>query len=136
MITKAEHNVVHELSGISALTCLQNVFGSLTNDERALAHRALHIGIAMDEHRSRFDRGDFLVRNLIGADQQTGAVVIGDVVQEGQTVVIPGARRSSRHRRSESPPGSCPGNAGEIRARSITLQLLWARQRAVRLCRS
>ncbi|MGH7258692.1 MAG: FIST signal transduction protein [Nitrospiraceae bacterium] len=86
MITKAEHNVVHELSGIPALTCLQNVFGSLTSDERALAHRALHIGIAIDEHRSRFDRGDFLVRNLIGADQQTGAVVIGDVAQEGQTV--------------------------------------------------
>ncbi|MET0516832.1 MAG: FIST N-terminal domain-containing protein [Nitrospiraceae bacterium] len=86
MITKAQHNVVHELSGIPALTCLQNVFGSLTNDEQALAHRALHIGIAIDEHRSRFDRGDFLVRNLIGADQQTGAVVIGDVVQEGQTV--------------------------------------------------
>jgi len=86
MITKADHNVVHELSSIPALTCLQNVFGSLTTDERALAHRALHIGIAIDEHRSRFDRGDFLVRNLIGADQQTGAVVIGDVVQEGQTV--------------------------------------------------
>ena len=31
-------------------------------------------------------RGDFLIRNLIGADQQTGAIVIGDVVQEGQTV--------------------------------------------------
>jgi small ligand-binding sensory domain FIST len=86
MITKAEHNVVHELSGVSALTCLQNVFSSLTGDEQALAHRALHIGIAIDEHRPRFERGDFLIRNLIGADQQTGAMVIGDVVQEGQTV--------------------------------------------------
>lgn len=86
MITKAEHNVIHELSGMAALTCLQNVFGSLTSDERTLAHRALHIGIAINEHRSRFERGDFLVRNLIGADQQTGAVVIGDVVQEGQTI--------------------------------------------------
>jgi small ligand-binding sensory domain FIST len=65
---------------------LQTVFGQLTTDERAQAQRALHIGIAMDEQRAQFTRGDFLIRNLIGADQQTGAIVIGDVVQEGQTV--------------------------------------------------
>lgn len=86
IVTKAEHNVIQELGGIPALHCLQTVFGQLSTDERALAQRALHIGIAMDEHRARFTRGDFLIRNLLGADQQTGAVVIGDVVQEGQTV--------------------------------------------------
>ena len=46
----------------------------------------MHIGIAIDEHRSRFERGDFLVRNLVGADQKAGAIAIGDLVQEGQTV--------------------------------------------------
>lgn len=86
IITKAEQNVIHELGGMPALHCLQNVYQSLRSDERELAHRALHIGIAMDEHRDRFERGDFLVRNLIGADQETGAVVIGDIAQEGQTV--------------------------------------------------
>lgn len=86
IVTKAEHNVIQELGGVSALHCLQTVFGELTTDERALAQRALHIGIAMDEQRARFTRGDFLIRNLIGADKQTGAIVIGDVVQEGQTV--------------------------------------------------
>jgi small ligand-binding sensory domain FIST len=86
IVTKAEHNVIQELGGIPALHCLQTVFGQLSTDERALAQRALHIGIAMDEHRAHFTRGDFLIRNLLGADQQTGAVVIGDVVQEGQTV--------------------------------------------------
>ena len=86
IITKAEENVIHELGGMPALHRLQNVYQSLRSEERELAHRALHIGIAMDEHRERFDRGDFLVRNLIGADQETGAVVIGDVAQEGQTV--------------------------------------------------
>ena len=40
----------------------------------------------IDEHRSRFERGDFLIRNLLGADRTTGAIAIGDVVQEGQTV--------------------------------------------------
>ena len=86
IITKAEENVIHELSGMPALHRLQRVYQSLRREDRVLAHQALHIGIAMDEHRERFDRGDFLVRNLIGADQETGAVVIGDIAQEGQTV--------------------------------------------------
>lgn len=86
IVTKAEHNVIQELGGMPALHCLQTVFEQLSGDERSQAQRALHIGIAMDEQRAQFTRGDFLIRNLLGADQQTGAIVIGDVIQEGQTV--------------------------------------------------
>lgn len=86
VVTKAEHNLIHELGGEPALQRLQAVFESLAGEERRRAHRALHIGIVIDEHRNRFERGDFLVRNLVGADQTMGAVAIGDVVQEGQTV--------------------------------------------------
>lgn len=86
VVTKAEHNLIHELGGAPALQRLQTVFESLGGEDRRRAHRALHIGIVFDEHRAHFERGDFLVRNLVGADQTTGAVAIGDVVQEGQTV--------------------------------------------------
>ena len=86
VVTRAEQNMVFELGGKPALTRLQEVFDSLEDSRRRDAHRALHIGIAIDEHRSRFERGDFLVRNLVGADQRAGAIAIGDLVQEGQTV--------------------------------------------------
>jgi small ligand-binding sensory domain FIST len=86
VVTRAEGNLIYELGGVSALKRLQDVFESLGGAQRRDAHRALHLGIVIDEHRSHFERGDFLVRNLIGADQQAGAVAIGDVVQEGQTV--------------------------------------------------
>lgn len=86
VVTKAEQNMVYELGGQSALRRLQDVFESLEGSQRRDAHRALHFGIAIDEHRSRFERGDFLVRNLVGADQKAGAIAIGDLVQEGQTV--------------------------------------------------
>jgi small ligand-binding sensory domain FIST len=86
VVTRAEENMVFELGGKPALTRLQEVFESLEGIRRRDAHRALHIGIAIDEHRSRFERGDFLVRNLVGADQKAGAIAIGDLVQEGQTV--------------------------------------------------
>ncbi len=86
VVTKAEHNLIHELGGAPALERLQAVFESLTEEDQQRAHQALHLGIVIDEHRNRFERGDFLIRNLLGADRTTGAVAIGDVVQEGQTV--------------------------------------------------
>jgi len=86
VVTRAEQNLIYELGGVRALTRLQDIFESLGGTQRRDAHRALHLGIVIDEHGSHFERGDFLVRNLIGADQQAGAVAIGDVVQEGQTV--------------------------------------------------
>ncbi|MBU6433310.1 MAG: FIST C-terminal domain-containing protein [Nitrospirae bacterium] len=86
VVTRSEENLIYELGGVSALKRLQDVFESLGGAQRRDAHRALHLGIVIDEHRNHFERGDFLVRNLIGADQQAGAIAIGDIVQEGQTV--------------------------------------------------
>ncbi len=86
VVTKSEQNVIHELGGVPALDRLQAVFESLAGEERRMAHQALHVGIVIDEHRERFERGDFLIRNLIGADRGSGSVAIGDHVQEGQTV--------------------------------------------------
>ncbi len=46
----------------------------------------VHVGRVLSEYRDKFDRGDFLVRNVIGADPNTGAIAIGDFVRPGQTV--------------------------------------------------
>ncbi|MGH7164273.1 MAG: FIST signal transduction protein [Nitrospiraceae bacterium] len=86
VVTRAEKNVIHELGGSPALARLETVFKSLSSAERRMAHRALHVGIVMDEQRNRFERGDFLIRNLVGADRTSGSVAIGDMVREGQTV--------------------------------------------------
>ncbi len=83
VVTKAERNLIHELGGEPALERLQAVFESLSDEDR---QRALHLGIVIDEHRNRFERDDFLIRNLLGADRTSGAVAVGEVVQEGQTV--------------------------------------------------
>src|SRR3989441_1369567 len=65
MITQAEQNVIRELSGKPALECLREVFSSLSATEQQQAERALHMGIVIDEHKEQFERGDFLIRNLI-----------------------------------------------------------------------
>ena len=86
VVTKAERNVIHELGGLPALDQLRQMFESLNSHDRNLAQNALHVGIVMDEQRNRFERGDFLVRNLIGADRSSGSLAIGDILTEGQTI--------------------------------------------------
>ncbi|MGH3815491.1 MAG: FIST C-terminal domain-containing protein, partial [Pseudonocardiaceae bacterium] len=46
----------------------------------------LHIGVAMDEYVEEHERGDFLIRNVMGADSERGAIAIADVVDVGRTV--------------------------------------------------
>ncbi|MFO0948066.1 MAG: FIST N-terminal domain-containing protein [Planctomycetota bacterium] len=86
VITKARHNVIEELGGKSPMEQLQDLFAELTPDEKQLLHRGLHVGRVINEYQDSFSRGDFLVRNVIGADPQTGALAIGDYVRPGQTV--------------------------------------------------
>jgi small ligand-binding sensory domain FIST len=85
-ITKAERNIVGELAGQTAVARLQEVAAALPEEERALLSRGLHMGIVVDEHKVDFRRGDFLVRNLLGADERTGSLAVGELVEVGQTV--------------------------------------------------
>jgi small ligand-binding sensory domain FIST len=86
IVTKAERNVLYELGGRPAYERLMEMVDTLSPDERALAVHGLHCGIVVDEHKADFDRGDFLVRGVMGADKGVGAVVIGDEVSVGSTV--------------------------------------------------
>ncbi|MFM7251404.1 MAG: FIST C-terminal domain-containing protein, partial [Planctomycetaceae bacterium] len=54
--------------------------------DRQLVRSSLHIGRVASEYQERFRRGDFLVRNVVGADPDTGVIAVGDLVRTGQTV--------------------------------------------------
>ena len=73
-ITAAEGNVIHELASRPALERLKTAIDDLDELERALAVQGLLIGIVIDENRPEYLRGDFLVRGLLGADEETGAI--------------------------------------------------------------
>jgi len=51
-----------------------------------LLHNGLLIGRAISEYRERFEQGDFLVRNVIGVEQESGSIALADYVKTGQTV--------------------------------------------------
>lgn len=86
VITRAEQNVIHELGGRPPLAMLEEIFASLTPGDQELARHGLHLGRVINEYQDHFERGDFLVRNCLGADRDTGALAIGDYVRPGQTV--------------------------------------------------
>lgn len=86
VITKAEGNIIHELGGRPALLVLKEIFDVLPNREQELVQRSLHLGRVLSEYRERFESGDFLVRNVIGHDPQSGAIAVGDYFRVGQTV--------------------------------------------------
>jgi small ligand-binding sensory domain FIST len=85
-VTRAERNLVEELAGRSAVERLQELVLAADEAERDLMRNGLHLGVVVDEHRSEFRRGDFLVRNLFGVDQARGALAVGDQLEVGQTV--------------------------------------------------
>jgi small ligand-binding sensory domain FIST len=86
VITQADRNLILQLGGMSALTRLREVFDSLPTHEQLLVQQGLHIGRVVSEYQERFEHGDFLIRNVIGIDQESGAVAVGDHVRTGQTV--------------------------------------------------
>jgi len=86
VVTRASDNVIYTLAGRPALAQLREIFEALPACDRDLARRGLHLGVAIDEYKEKHLHGDFLVRNVMGADPRTGALAISDEVRVGQTV--------------------------------------------------
>ncbi len=85
VVTRAEGNVVYELAGKPALERLGELAEAMPEEERAMLYRGVHFGRVIDEHKADFGRGDFLVRNVMGGDPQSGAIQVGDVIEVGST---------------------------------------------------
>ena len=86
VVTKAHGSVIYELAGQPAYEQLSTVVQRLRQDERALAAQGLHIGRVVDEHKDDYTQGDFLIRGVLGVDQNTGGIAVGDVVPVGSIV--------------------------------------------------
>jgi small ligand-binding sensory domain FIST len=88
VVTRGADSRIEELAGRPALERVQEVLGRLDADELGMARQGLHVGRVVDEHKDEYERGDFLVRNVVGVDQRGGALVVGDDVQVGTTVQL------------------------------------------------
>jgi len=129
-VTKAESNVVYSLGAQPAYEALESAFEGLSDGEKATAKGNLFAGLAGTEYVEDFKPGDFVIRNILGADPNSGAVVIGGFPRIGQTLQYQLRDKSSadsewravlRHAAAESgrPPlgsllFSCAGRGAEL----------------------
>jgi small ligand-binding sensory domain FIST len=85
-LTRVEQNIIHEIGNRPAYQVLAETFSALPPQEQKNAAGNLFLGLVVNEYLEDFHRGDFLVRNLIGADPNSGAIAVGAYPRQGQTV--------------------------------------------------
>jgi small ligand-binding sensory domain FIST len=85
-VTKCDHNILYELDDKPALLVLKDLLESVPEHEQTLARNALFLGLAMDEFKPKLKVGDFLIRNIIGIEPKSGALVVAELLHDGRTV--------------------------------------------------
>lgn len=85
-ITKVEQNIIHQIGNRPAYQVLAETFNQLSAEEQKKARGNLFVGLVVNEYLEEFHRGDFLVRNLIGADPNSGCIAVGALPRAGQTL--------------------------------------------------
>ncbi len=87
VVTRSEGSIVQELGGETALARLLQMTGTdISEEDVQLINHGLHLGRVINESKLDFERGDFLVHNVLGADQTSGAIAVSDVIEVGTTV--------------------------------------------------
>ena len=85
-LTRVEQNLIRHIGNRPAYTVLSETVQQLTPEEQRRAQGNLCIGLVVNEYLETFHRGDFLVRNLISGDPNSGVLAVGALPRMGQTI--------------------------------------------------
>ncbi len=85
-LTRVEQNLIHKIANRPAYEVLSETVNEMPPDEQKKVRGNLFIGLVVNEYLDDFHRGDFLVRNLLGGDPQTGVLAVGAMPRAGQTM--------------------------------------------------
>lgn len=85
-VTACSENILLGVNGKPPLELLQALFNDLSDRDRRLMRQALFVGLAMSASKEQPQPGDFLIRNVLGLDDQTGALAVGSALRVGQTI--------------------------------------------------
>lgn len=85
-ITECEDNVVYALAGEAPMKALAAIYEAAGDREKQLMRHALFVGLEMREGETLFREGELLVRNIVGIDQESGAIAIGAYPREHQVL--------------------------------------------------
>jgi small ligand-binding sensory domain FIST len=76
-VTSCHEHLLRELDGASPRDVLGQLYERLSPADRQLFAQAVFVGLARPGEHRELHAGDFLVRNLLGLDPDTGALWIG-----------------------------------------------------------
>jgi small ligand-binding sensory domain FIST len=85
-LTRVEQNIIRHIGNRPAYAVLSETVQQLSPEDQRKAQGNLHIGLAVNEYLEDFHRGDFLVRNLLGGDPNSGVLAVGAMPRMGQTI--------------------------------------------------
>jgi small ligand-binding sensory domain FIST len=85
-VSRCSKNFLLELDGQQAVSVLHNLLLSLEPEDRELAKTSLFLGVVMDEFKDDFKPGDFLIRNILGIEPNSGALVVAESLRPERTV--------------------------------------------------
>ena len=85
-LTRVEQNLIRHIGNRPAYAVLSETVQNLPPEEQRKAQGNLHIGLAVNEYLEEFHRGDFLIRNLIGGDPNSGVLAVAALPRPGQTI--------------------------------------------------
>jgi len=87
VITACKDNLIQKLGAKTAVQVLMETLQSVPEPDRGLLQNRPFLGLAVDATKSTFERGDFIVRMLVGIEPQVGAIAVGESsLRTGQTV--------------------------------------------------
>jgi small ligand-binding sensory domain FIST len=93
-VTRAHENLILELDGRPALDVLRERAPAGLLDDLTWAFNFLFVGLLPEPDEAAPASGEYLVRNIISADPDTGVLGVADRVGEGQHIVF--AHREAR----------------------------------------
>jgi small ligand-binding sensory domain FIST len=85
-VTAAEGQLIRSLDGEPAATALRGLYEQLDGRDQELFRHSLFLGVVMRAARDRYAQGDFLIRNIVGLDRDSGGLVVGAAPQAGGVV--------------------------------------------------
>ncbi len=85
-VTECQNNVLLELDGQPAVNALYSVLEKMSEKDQKLAKYSLFLGVVMDEFKDSFQHGDFLIRNILGLEPNSGALIVGELLRNERTV--------------------------------------------------
>jgi len=85
-VTRSERNVIYELDEAPAFDGLSEVVEGLEDDDSQAFRRAPQVGLEAVRSTGDLGQEGYLIRGVVGIDQESGAVAISDSAPEGMRV--------------------------------------------------